>query len=146
MSICFLGTSPAGVERDWVQVLAVVPSMRSCQVVPPQLFWADTTTLVENIVDCATEFHTMQLLQRRVPDPSAMPGGPPPPYPGGPRPSAPPAGPSHGYGHGRGHYNSRVPTAHGVASSAGSSRHHQGSRGAVPPEAVELRPAGKRHL
>lgn len=84
--------------------------------------------------------------KRRVPDPSAMPGGPPPPYPGGPRPSAPPAGPSHGYGHGRGHYNSRVPTAHGVASSAGSSRHHQGSRGAVPPEAVELRPAGKRHL
>lgn len=84
--------------------------------------------------------------KRRVPDPSALPGGPPPPYPGGPRPSAPPAGPSHGYGHGRGHYNSRVPATHGVASSSGSSRHHQGSRGAVPPEAVELRPAGKRHL
>lgn len=92
--------------------------------------------------------------KRRVPDPSAVPGGPPPPYPGGPRPSAPPAGPSHGYGQGRGHYNSR--SAHGsgaaVASSsagASSSRHHQGTRGqtvALPPEAVELRPAGKRHL
>ncbi|XP_050035329.1 disintegrin and metalloproteinase domain-containing protein 10-like [Dermacentor andersoni] len=84
--------------------------------------------------------------KRRVPDPSSMPGGPPPPYPGGPRPSAPPAGPSHGYGHGRGHYNSRGVPVHGAASSSGSSRHHQGSRGAVPPEAVELRPAGKRHL
>ncbi|XP_040354953.1 disintegrin and metalloproteinase domain-containing protein 10 [Ixodes scapularis] len=75
--------------------------------------------------------------KRRLPPEAAVPGGPPPPYPG-PRPTAPPAGPSHGYGQGRGHYS------RGVASSSSSGPSSSRQPGHLPPEAVELRPAKRR--